>query len=810
MLEEESLETRMQGESMVEENLESTLEDESMLEEENFEHRDIFADDMEEDSQSEDENHGGLTDDSVCDDELLYPGANVTLNATLLLLLTFATRHSLSDIALSQLLSIIAAILPNGHIFISSLRKVKKYFSCVKYSSVKYYYCSFCEYFNSESGEKCINCEHDIGIMDYFITLPMEEQLKSILSTGLEEIQTYRTNREKKNVENIEDVLDGKIYKERFEGLFYRGASEEEKRNEIHLSLQKNTDGVQLFRSSNFSVWPIYFTINEVPPRLRFTRLFRIFTALWFGKAKPSMAIYMHWVSNQLQSLHQTGVNIVYKGKDLVAKAILLSGIYDAPARCSVQNFIQFNGNFGCGTCFEKGESARNFKGNSVHVYPFNVDFPDRGYNHVRTHQETVEASLEAEMMGKPVMGCKGVSFLTACPGLDIIRGIAVDYMHTVCLGVTSLMLKLWTSKEYKQKPWYIGMHVEELDKKLQQMTPPSCVGRLPNTLTEPGKWKASEYKMFLLFYAAPLLNEVLPDNYFNHLVCLVQAMHVLLSDSISRQSLSTAKDLLVTFTAQFSVLYDDSFLTMNVHSLLHLCNKVEDLGPLWAQSAFFYEDLNKDLRNLFHGTQNVHSQILEAVSIHQNLPAIAGDLAPHSRELELYLEMTSHHKIKSQVTNVTNTICSIGDPRPCTIENPLKAKLEAQFGCQFTAESFDRILLHGQVVHSSTHHRTTRRNSYTVSFMKDNCINYGQVKVYLKIQSNNGTHYVAIVNEFNTNNDYNLSVPCFRVAQQTVIDTVVDLDDLKDLCFFMEVQKSGSLDKHTFIAHFPNFIERE
>ena len=51
-------------------------------------------------------------------------------------------------------------------------------------------------------------------------------------------------------------------------------------------------------------------------------------------------------------------------------------------------------------------------------------------------------------------------------------------------------------------------------------------------------------------------------------------------------------------------------FMTYNVHQLLHLRDYVEDLGPLWSHSCFFFEDLNGDFRDLFHGTQNIDGQV--------------------------------------------------------------------------------------------------------------------------------------------------------------------------------------------------------
>ena len=43
-----------------------------------------------------------------------------------------------------------------------------------------------------------------------------------------------------------------------------------------NISLVMNTDGAQVFHSSNVSVWPVYFTINELPPNLRYGIVFYV------------------------------------------------------------------------------------------------------------------------------------------------------------------------------------------------------------------------------------------------------------------------------------------------------------------------------------------------------------------------------------------------------------------------------------------------------------------------------------------------------------------------------------------------------
>ena len=61
----------------------------------------------------------------------------------------------------------------------------------------------------------------------------------------------------------ISDLYDGKAYQiHMVEGGFLS--------NPMNISLLLNTDGVQVFKSSNLSLWPVYLVINELPPHLRY------------------------------------------------------------------------------------------------------------------------------------------------------------------------------------------------------------------------------------------------------------------------------------------------------------------------------------------------------------------------------------------------------------------------------------------------------------------------------------------------------------------------------------------------------------
>ena len=103
----------------------------------------------------------------------------------------------------------------------------------------------------------------------------MESVLFFLEKKFCESIWSYRQTRKKQCADNIEDVMDGDLYKKHFGAdNFFRGTKKQQKNKELHISLQINTDGVSLFRSSAFSVWPVYFIVNELHPLIRCACIF--------------------------------------------------------------------------------------------------------------------------------------------------------------------------------------------------------------------------------------------------------------------------------------------------------------------------------------------------------------------------------------------------------------------------------------------------------------------------------------------------------------------------------------------------------
>ena len=61
----------------------------------------------------------------------------------------------------------------------------------------------------------------------------------------------------------IRDIYDGCEYRKYVQCEFLSA------HNKANVSLTLNTDGVDIYRSSKYSLWPVWLQINELPPTQR-------------------------------------------------------------------------------------------------------------------------------------------------------------------------------------------------------------------------------------------------------------------------------------------------------------------------------------------------------------------------------------------------------------------------------------------------------------------------------------------------------------------------------------------------------------
>lgn len=108
----------------------------------------------------------------------------------------------------------------------------------------------------------CRICNSDIDVNnlsynDFFVNFDVSYQLSELITSNSDyfnHIMTERTSQQ--NV--FKDIYDGRMYQQLIKKLNLSG-------NEKYITVNVNTDGVPLFESSSYSIWPIYLQVNEIP-----------------------------------------------------------------------------------------------------------------------------------------------------------------------------------------------------------------------------------------------------------------------------------------------------------------------------------------------------------------------------------------------------------------------------------------------------------------------------------------------------------------------------------------------------------------
>lgn len=120
----------------------------------------------------------------------------------------------------------------------------------------------------------------------------------------------------------------------------------------------------------------------------------------------------------------------------------------------------------------------------------------------------------------------------------------------------------------------------DTIDSRLLSIQPPTGITRSPRSIKHCCKWKASEWRSWLLFYCIPCLQGLLKDKYLAHLAVLSQASNILLQHSVSRTEIEEAYDLFIRYCYYFQKYFEPKHTIYNLHLLTHVC-KCHKLGSL-------------------------------------------------------------------------------------------------------------------------------------------------------------------------------------------------------------------------------------
>ncbi|XP_033212176.1 uncharacterized protein LOC117169777 [Belonocnema kinseyi] len=116
-----------------------------------------------------------------------------------------------------------------------------------------------------------------------------------------------------------------------------------------NLGILEPKDGCKSEDNSKVTVWPIYITLYELPPRLRKEHV--ILAGLWVAKNDPPMNIFLKLLVDQADRLSTNGFKWMRNGVEITSKLFPLGCCVDSVARCAMLNMKKFNGHDGCTFC---------------------------------------------------------------------------------------------------------------------------------------------------------------------------------------------------------------------------------------------------------------------------------------------------------------------------------------------------------------------------------------------------------------------------------------------------------------------------
>lgn len=138
------------------------------------------------------------TKDKSTEHELLYQDSRITVGESLALTMALIMRHKLSMVASNDLISLLELHCPKENNAVKALSQFKEHFQYLKHPMKKHFCCPNpkCQVYISvgkpKDGGVCRICSGPLSDKSFFIELPVEDQLQTILSRKLYNILLYK------------------------------------------------------------------------------------------------------------------------------------------------------------------------------------------------------------------------------------------------------------------------------------------------------------------------------------------------------------------------------------------------------------------------------------------------------------------------------------------------------------------------------------------------------------------------------------------------------------------------------------------
>ncbi|KAM7286796.1 uncharacterized protein ISCGN_003897 [Ixodes scapularis] len=350
--------------------------------------------------------------------------------------------------------------------------------------------------------------------------------------------------------------------------------------------LHVNVDGLPLTKSTRDQFWPILCQAANCAGSDPFP------VGVYHGQCKALQSnVFLSPFVSDLKGVLSEGVAIGNRVFRVQVGAI----ICDAPAKSYILGTKGHSGYFSCSKCTTEGEFVRGRM-----CFP-DLDAPLRTNASFRRAEQEDHHIMETILKELPI---------------DIVDQVPLDYMHLICLGVVRKLVLLWLKGD---KTYRIGSasrdSVSGANIEMRHYVP-SDMSRKPRSLSDIDRWKASEFRLLVLYTGPAVLRSRIPKPLMDNFMTLHCAVTILCSPLLCREHLGYAERLLRHFVETYITLYGRHAVSHNVHGLIHVASDVRVHGPLHNYSAFPFENYMRKLKSYVRKPerplQQVYNRIVE------------------------------------------------------------------------------------------------------------------------------------------------------------------------------------------------------
>ena len=212
--------------------------------------------------------------------------------------------------------------------------------------------------------------------------------------------------------------------------------------------------------------------------------------------------------------------------------------------------------------------------------------------------------------------GVSHYSVLLELEYFDIIRFCTVDPMHSLFLGTSKKMCRLWNDQKLFSKS-----QLTEIEERIRSVEVPCDIGRLPMRISSnSGSYTAEQWKHWTLIYSIYCLKGILPQEHFRCWQTFVLACKYLCQTVISKTDLEIVDGLLLKFCKSVETLYGKHTITPNMHLHNHLKEIILNHGPVTSFWCFSFERFKGLMGSTSTNKRSVELQLMRKLSISRQL----------------------------------------------------------------------------------------------------------------------------------------------------------------------------------------------